>query len=41
MNNEEEKRCIAAVDLEAVNVTDKVDKVAVDKADKSTEVNKQ
>lgn len=29
-----------AVDLEAVNVTDKVDKITVEKADRSTEVNK-
>ena len=42
LNNEEENECfIAAVDLEAVNVTDKVDNVTVDKAYQSTEVNKQ
>lgn len=42
LNNEEENECfIAAVDLEAYNVTDKVDNVTVDKAYQSTEVNKQ
>ena len=34
------KRILAAVDLDNVNVTDKVDTVTVAKADKSTEVNK-
>ena len=40
LENEEENEFLAAVDLEAVNVTDKVGKVTVEKADRSTEVNK-
>ena len=40
-DSEEENKFLAAVDLEAVNITDKVDKVTVEKADRSTEVNKQ
>ena len=41
LDNEEENECfVAAIDLEAVNVTDKVDNVTVDKAYQSTEVNK-
>ena len=40
LDNEEEKQFLPAVDLMAVNVTDKVDKVTVEKANKSTEVNK-
>ena len=40
LENEEENEFLAAVDLEAVNVTDKADKVTVEKADRSTEVNK-
>ena len=39
-NSEEENELLAAVNLEAVNVTDKIDKVVVEKADRSTEVNK-
>ena len=37
LENEEENEFLAAVDLEAVNVTDKV---TVEKADRSNEVNK-
>ena len=40
LDNEEENEFLAAVDLENVNVTDKVDTATVEKADKSTEVNK-
>ena len=41
MDNENEgNEFIAVVDLEAVNVIDEVDKVRVEKADKSTEANK-
>ena len=40
MHNEVEKDFLAAVDLENVNATDKVDRVTVEKADRSTEVNK-
>ena len=40
LENEEENEFLAAVDLEAVNVTDKVDKATVEKADRSNEVNK-
>ena len=40
LDHEEEKQFLAAVDLMAVNVTDKVDTVTVEKANKSTEVNK-
>ena len=40
LDDEEENKFLAAVDLDAVNVTDKVDKVTVEKADRSTEVNK-
>ena len=41
LDNEEENEFLAAVDLENVNVTDKVDTVIVDNADRSTEVNKR
>lgn len=40
MENEKENKVLAAVDLKAVNVTGKVDKVAAEKADSITEVNK-
>ena len=40
LDNEEGNKFLAPIDLEAVNVTDKVDKVTIEKADKSTEVNK-
>ena len=40
LDNEEANKFLAAVDLEATNVTDKVDKVSVEKANKSTKVNK-
>ena len=40
MDNEEENELLGAVGLEAVNVTDEVDKVTVEKAVRSTEVNK-
>ena len=36
LNNEEENEFLAAVDLENVNVTDKVDTVTVEKANRST-----
>ena len=36
-HNQDENKCLAAVDLEAVNVTNKV---SVKKANKSTEVNR-
>ena len=39
-NENEGNEFIAVVDLEAVNVIDEVDKVRVEKADKSTEANK-
>ena len=38
MDNDEENKFLAVVDLETVNVTDKI---TVAEADKSTEVNKQ
>ena len=41
LDNEEDHEFLAAVDLENVNVTDEVDTVTVEKADRSTEVNKQ
>ena len=40
LDNEEENEFLAAVDLENVNVKDKVDTVSVEKADRSNEVNK-
>ena len=40
MGNEEESEYLAAIDLENVNVIDKVDTVTVEEADRSTEVNK-
>ena len=40
MENEKENKFLVAVDLKAVNVTDKVDIVAAEKADRSTGVNK-
>ena len=40
LDNEEQNEFFAAVDLKAVNVTDKVGKVTNDKAEKSTQVNK-
>ena len=39
-NENEGNEFIAVVDLEAVNVIDEVDKVSIEKAEKSTEVNK-
>ena len=40
MDNEEENEFLAVVDLVNVNVTDKVDTATVEKADRSTELNK-
>ena len=40
LENEKENEFLAAVDHEAVNITDKVDKVTVEKAHRITEVNK-
>ena len=40
MDKEEENEFLTSVDLEAVNATDKVDKVTVEKVDKRTEGNK-
>ena len=40
MENEKENKFLAAVDLKALNVTNKLDKVAAEKADRSTGVNK-
>ena len=41
LDNEEENEFLAALELENVNVTDKVVTGTVEKADTSTEVNKQ
>jgi len=38
--NEEENKFLAAVDLENVNVTNKVDTATVEKVNRSTKVNK-
>ena len=40
LDNEEEKEFLPAVDLENINVTDKVDTVTAEKADRSTELKK-
>lgn len=40
MENEEENKFLAAEDFENVKLTDKVDTAAVEKANRSTEVNK-
>ena len=41
LDNKDESEFLAAVDLETVNATKQVDKVTLDKANKSSEVNKQ
>ena len=41
LDNEDENEFLAAVDLDTVNATNQVDKVTVEKANKSNEVTKQ